>query len=261
MSDIVQQPNSNLDGFDAYTDVVDGEEEYSSGAIVGTRIKFTNEATWVTHPDNKPLPVDALTIWDIQRVIQKWPVDDGPPIEERFLEPGEKVPSIKALNEAAPKEEWREGPNGLQGPWQFQRLIYFIDPNTMTRYTWANGTTGGAICCKDAVDRTRWMRRWKGVKVYPEVAFSHVFMPTKYGGRQRPHFIFKRWITFGDDGVKAINAPAQQFLEDFGKSPEPAKVAAAPTQTTPTQTSPAAAPVQTVKPPTAKEVTGDEILY
>ena len=38
------------------------------------------------------------------------------------------------------------------------------------------------------------MRRLRGQHVYPVVTLSNTFMNTKHGGRQRPHFVIKRWV-------------------------------------------------------------------
>ena len=52
---------------------------------------------------------------------------------------------------------------------------------------------------RDLVDKVQWMRRYRGAHVYPVVVLSDCFMNTRFGGRQRPNFIIKRWIAFGED--------------------------------------------------------------
>jgi hypothetical protein len=76
------------------------------------------------------------------------------------------------------------------------------------------------------------MRRFRGQNVYPVVTLSDTFMPTRFGGRQRPHLEIKRWITFGDG--TALSAAEPRLLP---------------------------AGTQEVKPPSAKEVTEDEIRF
>src|SRR5262249_15176323 len=70
-------------------------------------------------------------------------------------------------------------------------------------YTFATGTIGGGMCVRDLVEKTRWIRQFRGAKVYPVVALSDTFMKTRFGGRQRPHFLIKRWITFGGSAALA----------------------------------------------------------
>jgi hypothetical protein len=70
----------------------------------------------------------------------------------------------------------------------------------MDIYTFATGTTGGAIAVRDLRDRTNWMRKFKGPSVYPVVTLSDLHMNTKYGGRQRPHFKVQRFIALGGNG-------------------------------------------------------------
>jgi hypothetical protein len=72
-----------------------------------------------------------------------------------------------------------------------------LNPATMDRYTWPTGTIGGSIAVRDLVDKTNWMRSFRGSRVYPAVTLSDTFMRTRFGGRQRPHLIIKRWISLG----------------------------------------------------------------
>jgi hypothetical protein len=200
--------------------------------IQGVRLKFTNEATWIDDTDEElPAGLELIAI-DILRVAQKWV--DQLPAETIVLGPGERFPDIAKLNATCPKSEWREGLGGqTQGPWQAQHIIYLLDPKTMTRYSWPTSTTGGAICVRDLVDRVKWMRKYKGENVYAVVELSDTFMNTRYGGRQRPHFLVKRWEKLGPQD-NTLAAPEQAALTK---------------------------PSNVVEKPTAKEVTGDEIPF
>jgi hypothetical protein len=173
---------------------------------------------------------------NILRVVQRW--HDAKPLETRVLKPGEKFPDIDALNDAVPKKEWEEGPDGKpRGPWQAQHITYLLDPRTMGKFTYPTGTVGGAIAIRDLVDRTQWMRRFKGVHVYAVVKLSDVLMNTRFGGRQRPSFDIVKWITL--DGGGGVLTP--QELPRLESSPPTAP--------------------KEVKPPSAKEVTDDEIKF
>jgi hypothetical protein len=242
-NELAATPPPSTDSFEGFEDGIEGKEEQQSGRIIqGEKVKFTNEAMWVIGEDDE-LPAGLeLVVVNILRVVQKWGLDDRPIDEHtRILQPGEKWPDVSALNEACPKNEWREGPNGLQGPWQAQRIVYLFDPQTGGFYTWPTPTVGGRICINDLVERTKMTRRYRGAEVYPVVTLSDVFMNTRYGGRQRPHFKIVRWIAFGPGGeVKQLESAEQKTLDDFASQKAGAKTVAA---------------------PTAKEVTDDEIRF
>jgi hypothetical protein len=224
--------DARIDGFAGFEDEVEGvTQPESRGVIRGTCIKFSNEATWVTSDGEELSSELELIVVDIGRVVQRW--KNGQPIETILLAPGQKYPDVNELNAAVPQEEWEEGPDGKpRGPYQAQSIVYLLNGETMDRYTFPTGTTGGAIAVRDLVDRTNWMRRFRGPDVFPVVALADVFMRTRFGGRQRPHFDIKRWVKFGDDGT-ALPAAETPLLPDPG--------------------------AREVKAPTAKEATGDSI--
>jgi len=277
MSEIVKATTQQLDGFDAFNDAVEGEEGRASGSLIqGERIAFTNQATWEIAGSNTKLPSDLeLLVWNVERVVNKWPVEPGPPIESRVLGPGEKIPDLKKLNEETPQDEWRMGPNGqMQGPYQFQYLVYLFDEKTSARYTWATSTIGGAICIRDLVERTNFMRKYKGARVHAGVKLSDVFMPTRFGGRQRPQFIYSpNWVRLGEsEETAALPSPeqvkppgAKETLNQLAKDAKlAAKVVSKMTEPQ-AQTKPAA-PKQSTGPqevsrPSAAEVTNDEIPW
>jgi hypothetical protein len=187
-----------------------------------------------------------LIVVDRARVLQKWSTD-GMPIagETHWLEPSEKWPNVSAMNEAAPKSEWRNLPNGPQRPYQCQHVIYLLDPRSMDKFTYPTNTVGGHICVGDLSDKIKNMRRLCG-HVYPVVTLSDTFMNTRYGGRQRPHFVIKRWVLLGPSEA-ALPAP---------EGPRPLSSSAAEKSTAET---PAAIELRTVKEPTLAEEMGDAI--
>jgi hypothetical protein len=123
---------------------------------------------------------------------------------------------------------------------------------------------------RDCVERTSFMRKYKGVRVHAVVTLSDTFMPTRYGGRQRPHFNYARWIKIGEHeepatlpGPEPVKPPdAKETLNQLAKDARLAakvvtKMTEPPAQAKTTKpTGP-----QEVAKPTAKEVTGDEIKY
>jgi hypothetical protein len=195
-SDITKAPET-VDGLDTIFD----DQLRSERVIQGTRLAFTNDFIWVDN-NKEQFPSDReLLLMRHRRVLQKWGLDNKPIAEEsRFLDEGEKWPDVEAMNEAAPQSEWREGPQGLQGPWQCQHLFYFLDPKTFQWFTYPTDTVGGHIAVgelkaaiKAAIKAARLVY---GARVNPVVTLSRTFMKTKYSasGRQRPHFVVVRWV-------------------------------------------------------------------
>jgi hypothetical protein len=231
----LEKPPRTIDGFEGYEDAVEGGEDRAGNRIIqGPLVRFTNEAAWVAADGEELSPDLELVAVDVLRVVQRW--HDEKPIETRVLQPGEKFPDITALNETVPKKEWAEGPDGKpRGPWQAQHIVYLLDPRTMGKFTYATGTVGGAIAVRDLVDSTCWMRRYRGMGVYPVVTLKDVFMPTRFGGRQRPRFDIARWVSL-DGGGTLLTPTELPAIESPSTAPE-------------------------VKPVSAKEATDDEIKF
>jgi hypothetical protein len=78
------------------------------------------------------------------------------------------------------------------------------------------------------------------------------FMNTRFGGRQRRHFLMKRWITFGG-GLPEAAAPA---LSAVPSAPTATKEAPNRSATTDKPSG-----FRTVEPPALKEETGDSIPW
>ena len=227
------------DGFEGWEDGTEGSDRpEGAGVIQGTLLKFSNDSTWVTRDDDE-IPADLeLVAVDVERVVQKW--EAGKPVETIILEPGQKFPDIVAMNEAVPREDWVEGPDGKpRGPWQAQHILYLLDPGAMDKYTFPTGTTGGGIAIRELRDKLVWIRRLRGQNVYAVVTLADTFMKTKFGGRQRPHFKIVKWTRLGGEGG------------EVGALPPP------PTTPTPASSAPSESPL--VPKPSAAEEMNDSI--
>jgi hypothetical protein len=228
-----------MDGFDGYESRIEGkEEQFQSDRGSSLKLKFLN-GIWL---DQNEEEIKAeLVVLDVQRKVQKWLTDDGP-AETIVLAPGARFPDIEAMNASCPQHEWREKFGKMTGPWQGEHVVLFADlTTTMQSYWWPSPVTtiGSAVCVRNLVSQVKLMRQFKGALVFPVVELSHTFMNTAYGGRERPHFDIKRWITFGGGGGPTLPAPNAPTIE----------------------TAPNSAGVRTVEKPTAKEVTEDEIPF
>lgn len=197
-----------LDNFAGYDDRVEGDDRPQGGRLIqGTLVKFTNDSRWIADDEEIPDTLELVVI-DVARLIQKW--KDQSPVETIFLEPGQKFPNVNAMNEQEPRSEWREGADGKKvGPWQKQHVVYLLHLETMRRFTYPTGTTGGSIAVSDMVRDVNVCRRFRGANQYAVITLDSVFMKTRFGGRQRPDLVIRRFIAFGPDH-KAIEASAAQ---------------------------------------------------
>src|SRR5258705_7147405 len=106
MSSELAKKMPELDGFDAYEDGYEGEEQQSHGPIRGLLLRFTNEAEWRVKGEEQLLQPDLeLLATDVARIIQKWSKDKLP-LETIYLEPHQKFPDIGGMNAKVPKKEW-----------------------------------------------------------------------------------------------------------------------------------------------------------
>jgi hypothetical protein len=254
-NDIVRKDPANLvdDGFAGWDSGIEGDDRpQSRGIIKGNKIKFSNNAAWLQRDDTELPDIELIPVF-ILRVVQTWGKDNRP-IEEktRFLEPHEKFPDIKKMNEEVPRKDWVEDYNGnLVGPIQGSHVVYFIHLPTMEQYTFiAPITTIGSVrATSELRDKIVWMRKVRcppgtPQDVYPTITPDKTWMKTRHpgGGRWRPHFkiLPDRWMRFGSESSgtalpspeslpivtqQAPNKPAQQITKEpelpLTKVPEP----------------------------------------
>lgn len=198
-------PTDSLDG---YSDAVKGAETRKQGLLRGTALKFGQTAEWEDKDGEVIDPQTRLILIDIARVVTKWGKDKRP-AETVVLAPGEPFPDVEEWNVQVPKAEWIDGLNGPRGPWQTQQIAYFVDPRSMAQYSFPTSTTGGAIAIRELMDSVKAMRRFRP-GACPVLELSHKFMNTKFGGRQRPHFVVHNWVggITGEEQPAALPAPA-----------------------------------------------------
>src|SRR5262245_54021388 len=200
-----------LDGFEGYSEAVEGTDVQprSSVSLLGLKLKYL-APTW-TDPDEQEIK-GPLVAHDIQRKIQKW--IDGRPVETIVLAPRQPWPNIDAMNEKCPQNEWYQAFGKLQGPYQGEHVVLFFDPATMVRYWWPSPLTtiGSAVCVRELQAQVKLMRHYRGEHVCPLVEPSHTFMNTRYDGRERPNLVIKGWVRFGEGGNLVLPAPNKPVL-------------------------------------------------
>jgi hypothetical protein len=217
--------NQNDDDFSGFTSAIEGQEQQRR-IFSGTMIKFNNAARWETKTGDLLSPDLELVVAGVARVVTKWLPPDGKPDREatRILQPGEPFPNINAMNEQAPKSEWRETRYGPRPPWQGQHVVCLFDEQTTDEYWWPSPITtiGSCIAVEDVVKLVKKKRWLEGDNtIYVVVTLADVFFPTSYGGRQRPHLAFRRIVRFGTDctQVETEAAPTQIEAKETSNTP------------------------------------------
>jgi hypothetical protein len=199
------------DGFDHYTDRVEGNDDspQQQGLIRGSRVAFTNTAEWELATDGDVIePGVKLIVTNIHRAVVKWGADKGPPEQTIEIPPGQPFPDIAVMNDAIPRDQWRQGPAGLQGPWRAQQLVVMIEPQSMNTFTYVTSTIGGGIAVRDLVDKVKMRRRYRG-QVSPIVTLADTLFKTRFGERRRPHFNIVDWVHMaGGDEPQQAALPA-----------------------------------------------------
>jgi len=138
------------------------------------------------------LPKRVLALSTVT-AVQCW--RDQKPVETIVEQP---LPDVDALNAKIPQDTWEVGLDGKpRPPWQRQWIVYFIDPDTAAKYTFANGTTGARIAVGDLKDAVKCMRAMRGGNVVPLVELASAPMKTKFGQKLRPHFKIVSWVAPG----------------------------------------------------------------
>jgi hypothetical protein len=214
---------SSTDGsFAGFVDTCEDEDEaVNQRMIQGTRIKFTNDANnpkWTNAQGVALDPQLRLIVGEMKRVVNKWPVNLGPPIDTIELAPGKPWPNIKKLNEACPQSEWRTDLNGNpKGPYEGQRLLYLLDPVTLDKYTYPTNTIGGTRALSELADKITWAQKRRGPGIRPLVQLSSIWMPTRFQGRMRPHFIvLPDWILPDGSSGELVHKPSPQISGPAG---------------------------------------------
>jgi hypothetical protein len=220
----------NLDGFSSgYSDPSSSGDDSGGGGFGDSlKLKFTNEALWVD-PDENEVQAPLITLNVVNRV-QKWSGSGGPPLETITLKHGEPWPDIGALNTACPEDEWYTKFGKLVGPWAGEHVVLFADLDTMASYWWPSptGNIGACRAIRTLIGQTQRKRALlQQPLIFPVVKLSHTFMPTQYGGRERPDLIVQKWVTFGGGQSAVPDRNSMQVIEEMTPAATPATTAPA----------------------------------
>ncbi len=258
------------DGFDGYSDHVEGDDNpQPRGLIRGSRVKFSNTAEYEL-PDGEVIDHGTkLIVTDIIRAVAKWGTGKNEPPQTTVIPFGQPFPDIEAMNESIPKDQWRQGPAGLQGPFQAQRLVVLIEPRSMDEFTFVTSSIGGSIAVGELVHKTQTMRKYRG-SVSPLVVLGDRLMKTRFGERRRPHFEIVDWIRMGGDEPQQVALPAPSPAPSSDSSEAPVIEASPVIEAEPVAAAKPAAPAKRtrrsnslnrVEPLTTSEELNDEIPW
>jgi hypothetical protein len=246
-----------------------GQIGMSGGAFGSARILKFDTDHFVTREGEVIGPERELIVLGLKKIVQKF-------VAKRLMETivvpdGQKAPDIKAMNGSAPREEWGPGLDGQPtGPYSLVLVLKLLDAATMDCFAFVAKSIGGAIAIGDLSDKTKIMRRFRGL-VSPVVSCGVTNFPIKRLNivRKRPDFRVLRWVTLGDGFDQKLPPPKPpKQLEQAPVAPvipDPAP-ASAPEQKMPTmeaQATTIGAPVTfaSVSEPSLREEIDDTIPF
>ena len=197
------------------------EGQEQRGGVVGI-VKY-NEPHWLH--DGVELPPDGeYIVTGVDRYVIKWPAEDRSLAPYRELIPdGQPFPDVERLNKEEPKENWIEASDGKKkGPWALERQVHMLN-RALDKFTYVTSTTGGGICVDQLVDKVNAMQAYYGNPcINPVVKLTNTHMRSKYNPR----------------GLQRPHMiPLRWVIFGDGGAMKP------------------------IEPPSAKDVTGDEIKF
>jgi hypothetical protein len=219
---IVKPPPQTLDNFGAFDDSVEGDDSSRpvGGMLVGTRLKFTNSATWVSVTGDDYTD-HVLLAANVRRMEIKW-INDRPAPESRELQAGEKFDDLDALNELCPRSEWRDSFGKMKGPWERQYILEFANLESMARFSWPTSTIGGGIAVRELIRSINLKRQFENRNdLWPFVKLSHCNMRTSYDpkGRERPDCKITSWYSPPKNEAALAAEPTQPQLSSSAFEP------------------------------------------
>jgi hypothetical protein len=137
-------------------------------------------------------------------------------IVRTICEDHEELPDIEKLNAAIPEDQWRVFHGTPQPPWTIEHVVYLLDPNDASLFTYLNNTYGAKRAWERLRDKITWMRAMRG-EVLPIVELGSAVLKTDYGKKIGPSFKPINWLNLnasespprisGDKPAAAIGKP------------------------------------------------------
>ena len=120
---------------------------------------------------------------------------------------GEPTPNIDEMNKGVPVDEWRIAFGKPQPPYELQRCLELLDPESMERLSWPHNVavSGSSIACDQLKRKIGIVRRLYGADLYPIVRLDQAPMTTReFGIRQRPDLPVVRWARLSERGIEYV---------------------------------------------------------
>ena len=186
-----------------------------AGAFGGARLLKFVDGRFVTREGEEIGPDKELVVLGLEKVVQKFV---GRKLLDTIIVPdGAKVPNLKEMNDAAPREEWGvDLNNNPVGPYTLVLVLKLINV-TLDRFAFITNSVGGSIAIGDLSDKTRIMRRFRGPNVSPVVSLGVTTFRTNFGPKKRPDFRIVRWITLSADVLPGPDRPTAAPTPAIGR--------------------------------------------
>jgi hypothetical protein len=201
-----QQGLSNNDNLPVAIDVdFEGDNNVSDRLIQGSLLRcvdghWTNRDGMVFGDDARFLVLGTTT------ALQRW--QNNLPADVIMKKAGEPLPPADDLNATIPENTWERDLNGEpRPPWAKTYVVYLVDVNDASIYTYANGTVGARVAVERLRDRVTWMRRLRGEKVVPVVKLANRLVSKRFG-KLGPEFTILEWRDLSAD-LPAPTVPRQ----------------------------------------------------
>jgi hypothetical protein len=199
MTDSNQLPVVPDDGFE-------DDDSYASNRIIqGSLLKCT-DGRWINGDGNAPADDARYLVLGVSLALQRW--ENKRAVDVIIKTANAPLPEAESLNATIPQKEWELDLNGgPKPPWQKTYVVYLVDVNDASVYTYANSTKGAQIAYERLHDRVKWMSRLRGKQVRPIVKLANRVVSKKYG-KLGPEFTVMDWRDLAGD-LQAQKAPQQ----------------------------------------------------
>ena len=221
------------------------------GAFGGAKLLKFVQGDFITREGEKIEPEREFITFGLTKAVQKFV--NKQLVDTIVVEPHADFPDIKAMNEAAPQEEWGIGLDGRpQGPYTHVLILKFLDVETFNRYAFITNSMGGGVAVGDLTDKCKIARRIHGPNVTAVVTCHSTRWQTKFNPHgKRPDFRIKRWMPLDGDGGKRLVMPTEALKSITPPPPATEPMTSAPVADAAPPTAPASAPQTETVPPVA----------
>jgi hypothetical protein len=144
-----------------------------------------------------------------RRALQRWECQTL--FQEIIERPGERLPSVKKLNDEVPESEWEPGLDGKpRKPWALYYVFYLLNDEDGCPYYHSNCTYGQMLAYDELTNKLA-IDAVKGLRGIPILKLHSKLMPTAKGPKQRPFYKVAGY--FGNGSAQLEREPIEQIEE------------------------------------------------